>query len=762
MEIRHIVCFNFCRGWHDFPNHSSSSQKLLTRQLPSAPQVLPMNMPLNKYKSVVLSGTMIIVFTMTFFFTPDCYGRDGLKLYSQGNNSAWNTAGTWSLTSGGPVSAFVPQANDTIIVQTSVIQNVNILFSESGCLEVVSSGLLRGDNLDLSFTGNSLLISSGEIKSNNLSFEDNASFFLNENAKITVNNSFTNNSLFIHEINGRLIVNGIFSSSLLTGFTGKGTIKSVEFQGNGSVFSLSQASLIPGGSLVSESNWIGTSNSNWADPINWSANVVPSNNSNISVLSSSHNPIVADFANCGNLYVNQSSVLIVNPGAVIDISGNISVIEGGKLLLKNTISVKSSLLFDGDVSGKIQVEYPVVAGKNALISSPVSNAVTGTFLNMYLRSYDETASQWGEYIVPTEDEIVSMQGYELFSVYNETRIFEGTPINVSKSFAISNEGNGLNLTGNPFPSYIDWENNENGAWQRSSIASAIYYPDPSGSGNFAVYMPGGDDAVSINNGSRYISPMQGFFVKASQKGALMINEKSCVRNITDSKTALKNNSVKFKLTDSDGMSDEVMFRVIANSSFGFDDNLDAIKFEGSATSNSLFFGSDDDIRYALNTIPTVNSSLEIPLYITCVKSGMFSVSAAGAFNFEYRYPVILEDTELGLFIDLRADSVYSFYHTTEMNSNRFKIHFNSTQDVDQQGDGVSEVVVYPGEVRINGTENDIYTAKLYTTDGKMISSAKGILSEGIILSTGNTIASGICILQLTNGRSKMTKKIFVN
>jgi hypothetical protein len=429
--------------------------------------------------------------------------------------------------------------------------------------------------------------------------------------------------------------------------------------------------------------------------------------------------------------------------------------------MQNTVSEKSSLLLDGNVSGKIQIEYPVLAGKNNLISSPVSNAVSGTFLNMYLRPYDESASQWGDYIVPTDDHLVVMQGYELFSAYTETRVFEGTPNNVSKSFNISNSGNGLNLTGNPFPSYIDWENNDNGAWQRNAIAAAIYYPDPSGSGNFAVYLPGGDDAVSLNNGSRYIPPMQGFFVKAAQQGTLTVNEKSCVRNITDSKVALKNNSVKFKVKDSDGISDEVMFRVDANSTFGFDDNLDALKFQGNVNLTSIYFGTDDDLKYAINTIPTVNSSLEIPLDVVSVKSGMLSISASGSFNFEYRYPVILEDKELGLFIDLRADSVYSFYHTPEMNSNRFNIHFNSPQGIEQLGDVLTEITQFPGEVRINGTENDFYSAKLYTAEGKLISSAKGMLSEGIILSTGSNIASGICILHLNNGKSNLTKKIFI-
>ena len=719
-------------------------------------------MPQRNHISGVLSKSVIIAFAMTFFFVSGSFGRDGLKLFSLGNNSAWASAGTWSLSANGTASEFVPQSNDTVVILTSVIQNVNFSFSDNGCLEITPTGLLRADNLDLTFSDNSALITNGELKINNLTFEGNSSFLLNDNAKITVKNSFTNNSLFIHEVNGSLSISGSLFNASSAKISGKGTIQAAEFIGNGSVFSFNSTSVIPVGSLVSESNWTGAVNSNWAEPLNWAGEVLPTVNSNISVLSSSHNPSVTGIANCENLYINQGTILVVKPGAFIDISGNLSVIGNGKLLMQNTVSEKSSLLFNGNVSGKIQVEYPVLAGKNDLISSPVSNAVSGTFLNMYLRTYDESASQWGSYIVPTEDQLVVMQGYELFSAYNETRVFEGTPNNVSKTFEISNSGNGLNLTGNPFPSYIDWENNDNSAWQRNAVAAAIYYPDPSGSGNFAVYMPGGDDAVSLNNGSRYIPPMQGFFVKAAQPGNLTVNEKSCVRNFTDSKVALKNNSVKFNLKDSDGISDEVMFRVNANSTFGFDDNLDALKLQGNVNTTSLYFGSDDELKYAINTIPTVNSSLEIPLDIVSVKSGMLNISASGSFNFEYRYPVILEDMELGLFIDLRADSVYSFYHTPEMNSKRFKIHFNSPQGIEQQGDVDTEITLTPGEVRINGNENEFYTAKLYTTDGKLISSAKGILSEGIILTTGSNVSSGICILQLNNGKSSMTKKIFIN
>jgi hypothetical protein len=253
--------------------------------------------------------------------------------------------------------------------------------------------------------------------------------------------------------------------------------------------------------------------------------------------------------------------------------------------------------------------------------------------------------------------------------------------------------------------------------------------------------------------------MQGFFVKASKQGSLTVNKSSRISTFSSSKSALKNNGVKFKLKDSSGLSDEVMFRVIDNASFGFDDNLDAVKIPGNTESSSLFMLSNDLTQYAINSIPSVNSSTDIPLDIVCNKAGQFSISTTGAIDFQYRYPVVLEDKELGSFTDLRADSVYSFFHSPEMNSNRFVIHFAEPNAIAEQPSDPTEVAVTPGEVVVTGIDNKIYTAILFTVDGKLISTSKGTLSQGISLSTGNR-AAGVCILKLSNGTQSITKKVF--
>jgi len=707
---------------------------------------------------------ILIATAVIFVFVSNSFGRGGSKLYSVGNSASWNSSASWSLKSNGTASGFVPQSNDTVIVDRGVALSSDFAFSGNGILEVLNTGKLRGDNVNLDFSDNSILKCSGEIKIGNLSLDRNSVLLVETSGKILVRKSNVINSVSSHSILGKLSVTGSLTVGSSVNIKGNGTIESVQYKGIGSAFSIHPASLIPDGSLISEYNWTGKVNSNWNDTQNWAGASLPLITSNVAILSSEHNPEVTAKAYSNNLYINSGSTLIVKTEAFININGNLSVIGSGKFLLKNTVAKKSSLFLNGDAVGSIQSEYQVLKDQKNLISSPVEMAYSKTFLNMYLRTYDESSSQWGSYIQPTNDPLQTMQGYELYSLSSETRTFEGTPDHNPKSYSISNSGNGLNLTGNPFTSYIDWENNDNNAWQRNSIASAIYYPDPSGSGNFSVYLPGGDDAVSLNNGSRYIAPMQGFFVKAINQGSLVVNENSRVSSFNEVAHSVKNNSIKFKLKNDAGLTDEVMFRVLDNSTYEFDDKLDALKIQNSTDAPSICLKSDGNVKYAINTIPDVNSSVNIPLNIESKKAGQFSISNIGGAAFEYRYPVILEDKELNKFIDLRTDSVYSFYHSPEMKSERFAIHFDSPQGVDEQVLPVSEissVTVNQGEVIVNGTDNTVnkvYTAMLYTVDGKMISSYKGSLSDGISLSTGKQVA-GVCILKLSDGVHTITKKI---
>ncbi len=718
----------------------------------------PTRMSQIKIKIGFFSKILLSIFIAFFISTLQSFSRGSEKLYSIGNNSPWNTTSTWSLTSNGIPAGLIPQSNDTIVIESSVILNTNFSFTENGNLTITETGSLQGSNFELDFVGSSSLNCKGEIVLHDLIFSGSSKITIEVSGNVLVNNLFSCNSPNSHLVLGKLLVKGILHLSDFVFINSKGTIGSETYSGNGSISGVRISDQNYNGSTITECNWVGSVSDSWNEPMNWALGIVPNSTSNISVLASSNNPQIVTEATCNNLFINPAAVLTIKHEAVLEISGELVVNKNGKLLLSNSLISKASLILNGEVSGNIQSEYQIMAGQKSLLSSPVSTAVSSTFLNMYLRSYDEASSQWGEYIVPTNNPLKVMQGYELYSLSSTTRIFEGTPNHDPKSYAVTNLGDGLNLTGNPYPCYIDWENNDNNAWQRNAVASAIYYPSTSGS--ISVYLPGGDNAISLNNGNRYIAPMQGFFVKAGKQGSLTITENSRVRSVKDSKQGSNTNSIRFKLIDGNGFTDEAVFRVIGNSTFGFDDDYDALKLQGNMDFPSINFSSEDEIKYAINTIPAINASVNIHLNIECFDAGSYTISISGGLKFEQEYPVILEDKELNTSIDLRLDSVYTFYHTPEIDSKRFELHFNPAQGISENQEKEIQVQVRENEVFITGKSNETCTANLFSIDGKFLNSSKGILAEGIKISTGN-YNPGIYILQIMDNGKSSTIKILI-
>jgi len=219
------------------------------------------------------------------------------------------------------------------------------------------------------------------------------------------------------------------------------------------------------------------------------------------------------------------------------------------------------------------------------------------------------------------------------------------------------------------------------------------------------------------------------------------------------------NAIKFSLNQGGGTNDCAVFRVSANSTFGFDNDMDALKEITDANSAHLYIMSDDFTKYALSTVPTINSDISIPLNMECVSKNVYTISVNGGLNFEYRYPLMLEDKQLNKFIDLRSDTVYSFVHSPEMKTDRFLLHFNvAPQDLEKKG-MISVENAFAGEVKITGNDDKMYMVNMYTMDGRLVASAKGVLSEGIKIQTNNK-PSGIVILKIFNKEHAITQKVY--
>jgi hypothetical protein len=689
-------------------------------------------------------------------------GRESAKLYSIGNNSFWNQSSAWSLTENGPVSGLIPQANDSIVINTTVILNIDFTFSGSGSILIKNAGLIRGNAFKLTFTGNSSMQCLGEVQLYNLDVLDNSSIFIAAGSKLSVMHSMLNNSLVPIQVGGKLSVSGELNCgsyvSENASITGNGSVNSTVFAGLGEIMSTKPCNLIPAGSIVSEINWTGNVSSDWNDPLNWTGNEIPASLSNVAIQNSLHTPVLSGSGYCHNLFMSPGTHLAILPTSSLTIGSELFIEADAELLLKNALVEHASLICYGNVTGKVKSEIQVAGNTSAFVATPVTDALSGVFVNMYLRGFDEANAGWGSYIVPTDVELNPMQGYELFSAYSATRYFEGTPNFGDYSQVVSSLNDGWNLIGNPYPCYIDWQSGTRNpaGWQRGSIASAIYYTDASGSGNYSVYIPGSDDA-SINKGSRFIPPMQGFFVKAKQSGAISVNKQAIAPEVEISDFILHNTALKFKV-ESNGYSDETVVRFNSSSSFSFDDEFDAYKMTGIEDAPSLFTSLEDGTQMAINTMPSLSSALEIPISLTCNSEREFKLTVSGTSNFEFRYPLTLLDKATNTFIDLRVDSTYIFSHSPLSDPNRFTLQFEVVSGINDLTDNQTGITMIDGNIKINGQENRKCTVDVYGMDGKLVLHTSGTLSPDMMVPFQNN--HGIYLVKVTTNTTSYARKLY--
>ncbi len=74
-----------------------------------------------------------------------------------------------------------------------------------------------------------------------------------------------------------------------------------------------------------EFTWTGIINSDWNNPGNWSAGMIPGSVCNVTIPATAHNPVINTAANavCNNLTISSGGNLIINPGQSLVVYGNV-------------------------------------------------------------------------------------------------------------------------------------------------------------------------------------------------------------------------------------------------------------------------------------------------------------------------------------------------------------------------------------------------------------------------------------------------------
>jgi len=424
---------------------------------------------------------------------------------------------------------------------------------------------------------------------------------------------------------------------------------------------------------------------------------------------------------CNDLTINSGKSLTIGAGQTLTVNGALTNSAGttGLILASDATGTASLIHNTNDVPATVNryisgtgqdwhflsspVDAQGISGASWLPSGTYGN---GTGYDLYV--WNEPTSCWIYKLntstlvnwttVHPQSYFVPGRGY-LYSVQatNPTNAFAGNLNNGDITYPITDSGavttdnvDGFNLVGNPYPSSVDWQAT---GWTRSALKTSgsgydmwIWSP---ADGNYGVFNSGGGSGT--NHVTGYIAPMQGFFVRAAGAGNLgFANSVRVHAYAGDWKSARLNPEAVSLVVQSerDQTSDEVKMV------FGYpvSQNGAAKLFSPMTTAPSLYLaaaGANYTVRYLTDTI----ACPQVPVWFKPGADGPYSLSAnfdPGAFK-----TVLLEDVQKRVVQDLKTEPAYRFAALKSDPVSRFVLHFTPVK-----AEAGNEL---PAKITTNGT-----------------------------------------------------------
>ena len=454
--------------------------------------------------------------------------------------------------------------------------------------------------------------------------------------------------------------------------------------------------------------------------------------------------------------------LKIAPTGSLEIIGDIANTDENALIVDADINGTGSLVHNSDgVIAKVNcyVDNSSISRNWSadwhFISSPVANQTIESFIpteeNYDFYTWSEFNSTWNnqkkdnsttnDFYTDNGFDFAKGRGY-LVAYENEGyKKFLGTLNNgdVTYPLSCSTDGEfvverytGFNLLGNPYASYIDWEAE---GWTRDMLELQTVWIYDDDVNNYITYTLGG---VATNGGSQYITPCQGFFVKAKTPGNFVMTNDIRTRT----KSAFRKDN------------DENIFKVRVNGASGQDeiavvigDNDDVFKmFSLNESAPSLYINKG----VGNYTVVYIDDEKSLPLNFETESMSMFTISLSEAGNdFTQIY---LEDRLTGEKVNLLTDS-YSFLHSKSNTKERFVL----TMAHSSQPTAHSHFAyINNGEIIIDDINGNAQI-NIYDVTGRRVFSRDDVHSVQT-----NGYSSGVYIIQKIDDKGIKTQKILLN
>ncbi len=484
------------------------------------------------------------------------------------------------------------------------------------------------------------------------------------------------------------------------------------------------------------------------------------------------------------LTITNEGSLTIEPNGRISING--SLINHAALTLKTNDITNSSLIYmDGEVYATVRRYVSGPEFSWHLMSSPVqsqkiigeypSNFHEGSFI-----AWHEPAQTWVSHtntsVWPTWNDVNDesdlllpgkgyLVAYDYLSGNPQIKEFDGllnigtVTSTLQRKAHITDIYEGFNLIGNPYPSYIDWKA-ANGWTGREKLQQ---HDTLSGGynmwiwndvyGNYGAHNSGSQTDYTHLDVSRYIPPMQGFWVRAN-----LDESEFAVTNIArvhQGKKWLKEESgfpglISLAISNSaNAYRDEVVIEYGHSNSLGGADKM----FSLYETAPSLYAVKNNH-KWSINFLTNIEEHPVIPLGFKAGIDAFYTLSAKETGQFDQ---VILRDLFTGTEHNLTLQPDYHFSAQAGDPENRFLLQFNIT-GIDKQEVLHPEIYYDKELLTVINTLNENAEVRIFDLNGRQITAFEAIKGKN---QYRLKILPGIYIISLYYSYSKTSQKLFI-
>ena len=532
--------------------------------------------------------------------------------------------------------------------------------------------------------------------------------------------------------------------------------------------------------------WLGTECIDWNNPANWSKGL-PNDTSDVVILGCDLNPVISTHLDIKDLTIATDACLEVAPGGQLTVNGELINNSGSNGLILNS-STSNPGIMEPDASlmhstpGVVAKVKRYISGdpmdwhqlSTPLIAQPVSGDSPGNFNDGSFLTWYEPAQTWVNYnntfVWPTWEvanggnNFIEGRGYMAAYSDNPIKEFNGELNQGEIAFNLSHQAHpddnpGFNLIGNPYPSSIDWKAEI--GWSRNNLAAsgdpegfAIWIWNPE-QGQYGTYHSASLDDKGTNDVSRYIAPMQGFWVKAVENGSMSMTNQVRVH------------STQHWLKDS-GNTPQVLRLAVSNQENNYRDQImlefghdastgGAEKFYSMQPTAPALYTAKDEKQWSISFLKSVTANPEVPVGFKPGVSAIHTLAAKGIDSFDQ---VLLEDLKTGKTHDLSLNPLYIFFANTGDDESRFKLHFKEEAiGVDNEIALMASNIFVHDNILYVTTHSASSVAGIYDLQGRLV-------SENLLSSVGQhqialKLPAGIYVVKTVAGDVIHTEKFLV-